>query len=112
MLSLIFLWTGATKIFLKGELQKKFVPVSKDIPGKWLRRIGGLELLASFGLIIPFYLNLFPILTLFADAGIVFLIAGAMTYNFNRKNWGLLLIDVFVISMAGFALYEMIFGNS
>ena len=111
LLSLIFLWTGSTKIFLKGELLKKFVPVSKDIPEKWLRRIGGLELLASFGLILPFYLSLFPILTLFADAGIIFLIISAMIYNFNRKNWGILVVDVSVISMAAFALYEMVFGN-
>jgi hypothetical protein len=109
LLSLLFLWTGATKIFLKGEMLLKYVPISKDVPEKLLRKIGGLEMLVSFGLIIPFYLGIFPILTLFADAGIIFLMIGAMVYHFSRKQWLMLTTNIIVIGMACFVLYEMIF---
>jgi len=109
LLSLLFLYTGSTKVFLNGEKLKKFVPISVDVPIKLLRKIGMLELLASFGIAVPVCVGIFPLLVLFADAGIVFLMIGAILYHFTRKQWGMLFTNLMVIAMALFVIYEMVF---
>ena len=112
LLSLLFLYSGSTKVFLKGEKLKKWVPISVDVPEKLLRKIGVAEMAVSFGLAMAAGFEIFPILALFADAGIVFLMIGAIVYHFTRKQWGMLVLNLFVTVMALFAIYEMLFTKN
>jgi len=109
LLSLIFLFTGSTKVFLNGKKLERFVPISKDIPVGLLRKIGSLELLASFGIAIPVCSGFFPMLVLFADAGIIFLMIGAAIYHINRKQWMMFASNVIITGMSLFVIYEMMF---
>lgn len=86
LLSLVFLFSGSTKVFLNGKKLERFVPISIDVPIHLLRRIGSLELFASFGIAIPVCTGLFPFIVLFANAGVVFLMIGAAIYHVNRKQ--------------------------
>jgi putative oxidoreductase len=106
-LSLIFLFSGSTKVFLTGERLTRFVPISVDVPVNLLRKIGSLELLASFGIAIPVCTGIFPMLALFADAGIVLLMIGAAIYHINRKQWGMLGTNIVISGMALFVIFEM-----
>jgi putative oxidoreductase len=110
-LSLLFLFSGSTKVFLNGKKLEKFVPISQDVPVTILRKIGSLELLASFGIAIPVCTGIFPLIILFADTGIIFLMIGAAIYHVNRKQWGMLGMNVVIAAMALFVIFEMMFGK-
>src|SRR5262249_11429635 len=73
LLAALFLFTGTMKLIMPIEALTQQVA----LPGWFLRFIGTCEVLGAIGLILPAALRIFPILTSFAAAGLVVIMAGA-----------------------------------
>jgi uncharacterized membrane protein YphA (DoxX/SURF4 family) len=73
LLALLFLWAGGMKLVL--PLEKLAGPV--HLPGLFVRFIGVAEVLGGIGLLLPGLLRIRPILTSWAAAGLVIIMAGA-----------------------------------
>ncbi|HSK80115.1 MAG TPA: DoxX family protein [Thermoanaerobaculia bacterium] len=74
LLGLLFLWAGGMKLVM--PLEKLAGPV--DLPGWFVRFIGVVELLGGLGLILPGLLRIRPGLTVWAAAGLVIVMIGAV----------------------------------
>ena len=101
ILAVIFLTTGLQKLLLKGKSLEKFVPVSKDFSPRRVRMIGVMELLAAAGVTIPYYTNVFPILTPLAALGMILMMIGAMAYHVPRKQILFVVFNLLVGLAAG-----------
>ena len=77
LLTLLFLFTGVTKLILPVEEMTKQMP----LPGVLLRFIGVCEVLGALGLILPGLLRIKPGLTPLAAAGLVIIMIGAVTLS-------------------------------
>jgi uncharacterized membrane protein YphA (DoxX/SURF4 family) len=73
LLALLFLFAGSMKLILPIEAMAG--PVG--LPGPFLRFIGVAEVLGGIGLILPWLLNIRPLLTPLAAAGLVIIMGGA-----------------------------------
>ena len=75
LLSLLFLFAGATKFVMPVEEMNRQAPVV--LPGLFLHFIGSCEILGSLGLILPALLRIKPGLTPLAAAGLAIITLGA-----------------------------------
>jgi uncharacterized membrane protein YphA (DoxX/SURF4 family) len=83
-LALAFLVSGAMKTLRpRLELQERMAYV-EDLTDGQLKTIGGLEVLASIGLILPSVLKVFPVLSAAAAAGLVLTMIGAIALHVRR----------------------------
>src|SRR5262245_59220463 len=73
LLAFIFLFAGSMKLIL--PIEQMTGPVS--LPGLFLRFIGVCEVLGAIGLILPTLLDIVPVLTPVAAAGLVIIMIGA-----------------------------------
>jgi uncharacterized membrane protein YphA (DoxX/SURF4 family) len=80
LLALAFLVSGGYKMRPRGARRPM-----KGVSEAQTKAIGGLELLAAIGLILPTALNVVPLLTAAAAAGLVLLMIGAIAYH---VRWG------------------------
>jgi uncharacterized membrane protein YphA (DoxX/SURF4 family) len=75
LLALLFLWAGGMKLVMPVE-QMQQGPV--HLPGLFLRFIGVVEVLGGLGLLLPGLLGIRPGLTVWAAAGLVIIMIGAV----------------------------------
>jgi len=75
LLSLLFLFAGATKFVMPVEEMNRQAPVV--LPGLFLHFISSCEILGSLGLILPALLRIKPGLTPLAAAGLAIITLGA-----------------------------------
>jgi uncharacterized membrane protein YphA (DoxX/SURF4 family) len=78
LLALAFLVSGGTKVMpsaVATQLMKKGLSEAQ------VKTIGGLELLAAIGLILPTALKVLPVLTPAAAVGVVLLMIGAIAFH-------------------------------
>ena len=75
LLSLVFLFAGATKFVMPVEEMNRQAPVV--LPGLFLHFIGSCEILGGLGLILPALLRIKPGLTPLAAAGLAMITLGA-----------------------------------
>lgn len=78
------------------------------------KAIGGLELLAAIGLVLPTALQVFPVVTAAAAAGLVLLMIGAIAYHVRWRETGrrlavngALLLLALVVAWARFGPYRV-----
>lgn len=107
ILAFAFLGGGFVKAFASREKQKEMgLLFVDDFSENTIRLIGGLELLAVIGLIVPALLDIATILVPLAATGLVLTMIGAMWVHYRRgemkdipKNIGLLVVALFVAIM-------------
>jgi hypothetical protein len=73
LLALVFLFAGVTKLLMPIEA----LTADSNLPGAFLRFIGVAEAAGAVGLILPVLLNIRPVLTPLAAAGLVIIMTGA-----------------------------------
>lgn len=103
LLGLLFLWAGGMKLVL--PLEKLAGPVA--LPGLFLRFIGVVELLGGLGLILPGLLRIRTGLTVWAAAGLVVIMIGAVgiTLAGGGETAGMAVIPAVIGLLAAFVAY-------
>ena len=87
VLAAMFLMAGAMKMMQpKDKIQEQMAWV-EDFDGSHIKGIGGLEVLAAIGLILPGVLDIAGALTAWAALGLVVLMIGAAVVHGRRKEW-------------------------
>jgi putative oxidoreductase len=104
LLALVFLLAGVMKAILPVEQLKQQVPWTQDVPAPFVRLIGGAEVLAAIGLILPAVTGIASWLTEAAAGGLVIVMLSAAIFHSSRKEWStiggnavLLLLAAFVV---------------
>jgi putative oxidoreductase len=87
LLALAFLLGGVLKAVLPRERLEHHVPWTKDVPAPFVRLIGGAEVLAAIGLILPGLTGIASWLTVAAAGGLVILMLSAAIFHSVRKEW-------------------------
>ncbi|MES1243850.1 MAG: DoxX family protein [Acidobacteriota bacterium] len=102
LLALLFLWAGGMKLVL--PLEKLAGPV--HLPGLFVRFIGVAEGLGGLGLLLPGLLRIRPILTVWAAAGLVIIMIGAVAITVQGGGGaGMALIPGVTGLLAAFVAY-------
>jgi putative oxidoreductase len=87
VLSIAFLIAGFIKLSMpKDKLREKIGVWVDDFSDSLLKLIGFLEVLGSFGLILPMAFNILPFLTPLAACGLLLTMMGAVKMHFKRKE--------------------------
>lgn len=86
-LALVFLAVGAAKIAQpKPRLVEAGMGALDEFSPGAIKAIGGLEVLAAFGLVLPAAVGVAPVLVPLAALGLVLLMAGAAVTHMRRKE--------------------------
>ncbi len=87
LLALAFLTGGAMKLVHKMDRLSHFMPWVNEYPVSTVRFIGTSEVLGAIGLILPWWTNIFPVLTPLAAGllSLVMVLAGA--HHLRRKEY-------------------------
>jgi hypothetical protein len=100
LLAFVNLGAGASKLVMPRDKHVAQQPWAGDFTHTQVRLIGVAEVLAAFGLILPRLLDIAPILSPIAAAGIVLLQAGAMSVHLRRKE--MIVPNIVILVLAGF----------
>lgn len=88
LLALMFLMAGFMKLSQSKEaLKKKGMDWVDAVSAAGVRLIGLLELLAAFGLVLPWLTGILPILTPLAAVGLMLTMIGGATLHIRRKEF-------------------------
>jgi hypothetical protein len=101
VLALTFLASGANKVLRPRLALQPQLPYVEDLSDVQVKTIGGLELLAVIGLILPSVLNVAPVLSAAAVGGLVLLMIGAISTHIRRGEAdSRLLVNVVLLVLA------------
>jgi uncharacterized membrane protein YphA (DoxX/SURF4 family) len=100
ILAAMFLMAGAMKAMKgqKGLMEEPRTAWAEDVPDAQIRIIGMLEVLAAVGLVLPMALDIVPILTAWAAAGVVVVLAGSIVLHKRRgESQAIMMNGMFMI---------------
>lgn len=101
LLSLLFLVSGVMKLArAKEDLAASGVAWAGDFPARTVKIIGGLEVAAAAGLILPPVTGIAPVLAPLAAAGIVLLMAGAVVVHLRRQERPVIGVNLVILVLA------------
>jgi uncharacterized membrane protein YphA (DoxX/SURF4 family) len=101
LLALTFLFSGGAKLVLPIEAMTGQLP----FPGLFFRFLGLAEVLGAIGLILPWLLNIKPLLTPIAAFGLVIMMVGATIVTVLTSSALMALFPLIVGLLAGFVAY-------
>ena len=103
----VFLLTGLMKTFLsKEKILKTAGPAVNDLTGTQLRLAGISEIAGAIGMILPVYLDIYPILTPLAGIGLALSMLVALSLNVEHKQSKRVAANIVFLAMAiGVAIY-------
>jgi uncharacterized membrane protein YphA (DoxX/SURF4 family) len=85
LLALAFLAAGSMKIMKsREEIIEGGQAYAEDFSDSVIKLIGALEIAAAIGLVLPMLLNILPVLTPLAGAGLAIVMAGAFVTHLRR----------------------------
>ncbi len=101
LLTLIFLFTGTTKLVMP------IAELTRQMPGTgwFVRPLGVAEVVGAIGVTLPWLVGLWPALTPLAAAGLIIIMVGATVYSVKFGAAVLALIPVVVGLLAVFVAY-------
>lgn len=100
LLAFAMLGAGAGKLVMPRDKHVAQQPWAGDFTRTQVRLIGVAEVLAAFGLILPRLLDIVPVLSPLAAAGVVLLQAGAISVHVRRKE--MFVPNIVILVLAGF----------
>ena len=105
LLAFVFLHAGLCKTFYR-KRDMKFLGQDGvvGLPLWLIRTVGIIEILGAYGLVIPLWLNIMPILTPLAAAGFAIIMLLAMGVNVRNKKY-----KSVVLNIALFIIFVVIF---
>jgi uncharacterized membrane protein YphA (DoxX/SURF4 family) len=105
VLAAVFLAAGLTKLTQpKEKLAPNMAWVGDFSPGT-VKAIGGLEVLAAIGLILPAALDVVPVLVPLAATGLVVLMAAAALTHGRRKETPMIAINLVLLVLAAVVVW-------
>jgi hypothetical protein len=110
LLAALYLFAGMTKLLQpKERLAESNMAWVEDFDGRQVKAIGAVEVLGAIGLVLPWALDIAPVLTPIAATGFVLLQAGAIRTHQRRGEMqmlplnGALLLLAAVVAVLRFA---------
>jgi uncharacterized membrane protein YphA (DoxX/SURF4 family) len=100
VLAAAFLAAGVTKLASPKEKLAASMAWVEDFSPGMVKVIGGLEVLAAIGLILPAALDVVPVLVPLAAVGLVALMAGAAITHARRKEFPMIAINLVLVVLA------------
>jgi len=100
VLAAAFLAAGLTKLTQPREKLAATMGWVEDFSPGTVKLIGGLEVLAAIGLILPAALDVVPVLVPLAAVGLVALMVGAAITHARRKETPMIAINVVLLLLA------------
>lgn len=108
-LSAVFLYFGMSKIILSAEQIAKKVSWAHDYSERTLKVFGFLEVIGALGLILPYQLDLFSILTPMAATGLAMMMGGSIGVHLKRDEISMILINIVIIFLlAGVGFHTLL----
>lgn len=108
-LSAIFLYFGFSKVFMSAEQIAKKVSWAYDYSERTLKVFGILEILGAIGLIVPYYLDIFPILTPMAATGLAMMMGGSIGVHLRRDELKMIFVNILIIFLlAGVGFHTLL----
>lgn len=105
----IFLYFGASKLFLSQEAIAKKVSWAHDYSKTTLNLFGVLEIIGALGLVLPYRLDIFPILTPMAATGLAMMMGGSIGVHLRRDEIKMIFINILMIFLlAGVGFHTLI----
>ncbi|RZS34456.1 DoxX-like protein [Herbihabitans rhizosphaerae] len=101
LLAVAFLGAGLAKVITPRAKLAGPMPWVDDFGDGSVKAIGGLEVLAALGLVLPAATKIAPVLTPLAAVGIGLLMIGAGMTHARRKEWSNLGANVGLLVLAG-----------
>jgi uncharacterized protein YjeT (DUF2065 family) len=107
VLCIVFIVTGLMKVFLpKKRMLEISGPAVGDLTSTQLRLAGISEVAGAIGIILPVYLDLYPILTPLAGIGLALSMLVALSLNLEHKQTKRVVLNILYLAMAiGVAVY-------
>lgn len=108
LLAAAYLFSGGGKLIISKEKIATMSASAKwveDFSAGTVKTIGGLEVLAAVGLILPAVLDVAPVLVPLAAVGLVMLMLGAVITRIRRHEFKFMLADLVYLAMAGFVAW-------
>ncbi|MEU4520156.1 DoxX family protein [Amycolatopsis sp. NPDC024027] len=104
LLAVVYLFAGGVKLATPREklLENPNMGWTTDFSEAAVKGIGAVEILAAFGLILPWALDIAPVLTPLAATGLVLVQAGAIVVHARRKETKALPMNVVLLLLAAF----------
>lgn len=104
LLALVFGGAGLAKLGTPKEKLEKNPNMAwtQDFSGGVIKGIGLLEVLAAIGLILPWALDIAPVLTPLAAVGLVVIMLGAIVTHARRKEQQAIVMNVVLAALAAF----------
>lgn len=108
-LGIVFIYFGSLKMFLPIEKIEKKVTWAHDYSLSKLKLFGFLEVIGAFGLMLPWRLDVLPILTPMAATGLAMVMAGAGMVHLRRDEINMLFLNIVIIFLlAGVGFHSLI----
>ena len=104
LLAALYLAAGGMKLLTPREklLENPNMGWVEDFSGPAVTGIGAVELLGALGLILPWALDIAPVLTPLAATGLALVQAGAIVVHVRRKETKALPMNVVLLVLAAF----------
>lgn len=101
LLAVVFLGSGAMKVLrTKEQLKAAGMGWTEDFSDSAITAIGGLEVLAAIGLILPAALDIAPILVPLAATGLAIVMVGAIVVHARRKETPMVIGNLVLLALA------------
>jgi uncharacterized membrane protein YphA (DoxX/SURF4 family) len=100
LLAVAFLAAGATKLTRPKEKRATTMDWVEDFSPGTIKLIGGLEVLAAIGLVLPAALDIVPVLVPLAAVGLIALMIGAALTHARRREFPMIAINVVLLVLA------------
>lgn len=100
LLALAFLAAGGMKLTQPREKLAASMGWVEDFSAPMVKLIGGLEVLAALGLILPGLTGIAPVLTPLAAAGLVLVMIGAIVVHLRRGEHQMIVANAVLLLLA------------
>lgn len=107
LLAVAYLVGGAVKLVVpkKKLAENESAQWVEDFETSTVKAIGGFEILAAIGLVLPAVLDIAPVLVPLAALGLVAIMAGAAYTRLRRGEQKLMAIDLVYLALAAFVAW-------
>ena len=106
LLGAAFLTAGLMKVSQpKEKLAAAGMDWTADFSANTVKLIGGLEILAAIGLILPAVVDIAPVLVPLAAVGLVLIMAGAAITHTRRKEFPMIAVNLVIFILAALVVW-------
>ena len=105
LLALVVLMAGIPKLTRSREQLVDRMGYVEDVSDGTVKAIGGLEVLAALGLILPGILGVATVLTPLAALGVILIQVGAIVTHARRSETQMIFMNVVFIAVAAFVAW-------